>query len=400
MTSAPDTLRERHATLLWRLIASQQWDRALAAATDWLAEEPDAADAHQSAGHALVNLGRHEPALVHIRRVLAARPDDSFAHRLASVASFHLRLYPQADAHIMEAIRLRPDEPHHWYHLALMGYERRHYDAAAGYARRSLALAPDNADTVNLLALCERNDPVQRRVHYQRALALDPENALVHNNLGVHHLNETRDYAAAADCFRRALSINPADANAQRNLVLAFRLGDALHRFLRFPRRFFLILSFRREAYSWRSVVWFGLCALSGGAALLILLVIYGGWLTCGLPMLKAYEAVTLPDLRERAGVPGARRGGPLRFWRWPRWVRVGLLFAAYAASVCGLWQACQRFGVEWFLLATLAGGGIVTLVHAFIACWQFFYGRRDRRRMEKKFAGPPPLPTPRPEAS
>ena len=345
MSTAPGTARERYSTLLWRLTSSGQWERVLAVAGDWLAEEPDAADAHQAAGQALVNLHRHEPALTHLGRVLAARPGNGFVHRLASIASFHLGLFPRADSHIMEAIRLQPEDAMHWYHLALMGYKHRRYEAAAGHARRSLALSPDNADTINLLALCERQDPGQRRVHYQRALAIDPGNAVVHNNLGVYHLNETRDHRSAADCFRRALAINPADADAQRNLVLTFRLGDPLYRFLRFPQRFFVVLSFRREVYTWRTAVWFALCVFLGGMPFAILLGAYGAWLAGGLPLLKAYEAVTLPDLRERAGIPGARRGGPLRFWRWPRWVRVMGLFALYVAGAAGLVQAVERFG-------------------------------------------------------
>ena len=398
MTSSPGTARERYATLLWRLTSSSQWERSLAVARDWLAEEPETADAHQAAGQALVNLHRFEPALAHLHRSLAARPNEGFIHRLASIAYFHLGLHSQADFHAMEAIRLQPNDAMHWYHLASMGYERRHYDAAAGYARRSLALGPNNADAINLLALCERNDPAQRRVHYQRALAIDPENATVHNNLGVYHLNVTRDYAGAAECFRRALSVDPTDPNAQRNLMLAFRLGDPLHRFLRFPRRFFTILSFRREAYSWRSAVWLGLCVLSSGAMLVVLLAIYGGWLTCGLPLLKAYEAVTLPDLRERTGVPGVRRGGFLRFWRWPRGVRVAGLLLLYAVGVYGVVLAVQRLdAVAHVLIAMLVVGTAVTLVCGARAGWQASQAWQARRRMRKKFAQPPPVPTHQP---
>ena len=378
--------RQRYSTLLWRLVSSGQWERVLGVAGDWLTEEPAATEAHQAAGQALVNLRRYEPALEHLRRALAATPDHGFVHRLASIAYFHLGLFPRADGHIMEAIRLQPRDAMHWYHLALMGYKHGHYEAAAGYARRSLELLPDNADAVNLLALCERTNASQRLVHYQHALALDPENATVHNNVGVYHLNAPRDYAAAADSFRRALAIQPADLDAQRNLVLAFRLGDPWHVFLRFPKRFFAVLSFRPGTYTVRTLVWFGLCVCLGGMPFAMLLAIYGAWVACGLPLLKAYEAVTLPDLRERAGIPGARRGGPLRFWRWPRWARVGGLFASYAACGYMVVMLAKRFDPVVFLLGAGALGALVTAFHGGRAGWQAARRWWQRRRMEKKF--------------
>ena len=54
-----------------RFLSSGQWERALAAAQDWLAQEPESARAQQTAGQALIHRKRHDEAEPHLRQVLA-----------------------------------------------------------------------------------------------------------------------------------------------------------------------------------------------------------------------------------------------------------------------------------------------------------------------------------------
>lgn len=397
MTSSPGTARERYATLLWRLSSSSQWERSLAVARDWLAEEPDSVDAHQHAAHALVNLERYPEAYEHARKALTGDPHRPFLHRLASVACFGRSDQRGADHHVAEAIRLNPHDAMNWYHLARMRYRFGAHEAAARHARHALELAPHNADIVNLLALCEGADPAQRYARYQHALALDPENAIVHNNLGVHHLNVDRDADAAAGWFRRALLHDPADRDAQRNLILALRLRDPFYRFLQFPRRFIGGFGMSR-AHGW-----------SGNAGRLLLLMycgnvvllVYGLWLLFGLPFFKGYEALTLPDIREQAGVVGARRGGVFGFWRWPRAVRVALLVVGYAA-VCagGYWLAVRwvpggSAAVWHSLLIAGFATAVLVLVSRALYRWskqlrRWYVTRRGERQLHR---AAPPVP-------
>jgi tetratricopeptide (TPR) repeat protein len=58
------------------------------------------------------------------------------------------------------------------------------------------------------------------RTLFERALAVEPVNWLVHNNLGVYLLRKG-DAAAAADHFAAALRIRPDHENARRNLEWA-----------------------------------------------------------------------------------------------------------------------------------------------------------------------------------
>ncbi len=380
--------RARYSTLLWRLIASGQWDRVLTAAREWLAEDPNCTEAHQHAGQALVNLERYQEALPHVQKALAANPGGVFLHRMASIACFQQSLHRQADHHIEEAIRLGPRDPMNWYHLARMRYKNGSFDAAAKYAGRARELDPDNADIVNLLALCQRGTSAERSGYYTEALRLDPRNAIVLNNLGVLHLND-REYARAADFFRQALAINPRDRNTQENLDKAVRGADPLYRVLRWPRvviALFALQNVRRDPV--RAVLRVLCCFYAGR----YLLFGYGLWLVFGVALLKGYEWLTLPDLREQAGVPGARRGGVLRFWRWPRAVRVVLYLALYAAACVAVVQGMRRWFADWQLIET------VYILAILVCCYNLasrlfrgargwyttWRGERNLRRMEK----------------
>ena len=322
----------------------------LAAARDWLAEEPNCAEAHQHAGQALVNLERYPEALPHVQQALAANPGSAFLHRLASIACFQQSLQRRADHHIEEALRLGPRDAMNWYHLARMRYRNGAHDAAAKYANRARELDPGNADIVNLLALCQRDAPAQRIGYYTEALKLDPRNAIVLNNLGVLFLNDG-EHARAAGFFRQALTINPGDRNTQENLYKAVRGQDPIHRVLRWPRvaiSAFALQNVRRDPG--RAVLRLAFCVYAGR----YLLLAYGVWLVFGAALLKGYEWVTLPDLREAAGVPGARRGGVLRFRRWPKAARVGLYLAVYAAACAALVQSMRGWFGDGQLIETL----------------------------------------------
>lgn len=384
MITAPGDARQRYGTLLGRLIDSGQWERALAVARDWLAEEPDLADAHLAAGQALVNLGQHGPALPHLQRVLAARPGHTFTHRLASIACAGLDRRADAERHVEEAIRLAPRDAMNWYHLALMRYRQGAHEAAAKHVRHVLALAPNNADAINLLALCERTDPERQLAGYHRALELDPENAIVHNNLGVYHLNVDRDYGRAADCFRHALSLNPTDKLAQNNLRLALREYDPVYKVLRWPLSLASGVPVGRgRKGQTRRVTPVAFGAAFGGAFLLVV----GACLVFCFPLLKGYERLTLDDLQRQYGAPGTRRGGPLGFWRWPRWVRTALYLTAYVAAWAGL---------VWGLSFWDSGGNVLVIIFA-LAVGLFFlnglrvslrdaYRRSAAKRSEKRF--------------
>ena len=325
--------QERYSILLSRLTASKQWDRALITAREWLAEDPEATTPHRAAAQTFINLHQYKSASPHLEKVLSVHPNDGFACRLASIANFHQGRYNRADECIQRAIRLQPGEAMHWYHLAWMRHRHGARGMALKHARRALELAPNHADIINLVAICERGEPEQRLAHYRRALELDPGNAVVHNNMGAHHLLSEKDYLRAIESFRQALALNPADKAAQGNLLIALRKRDSVHQSLQSPS--WLLIKFAETLGRWH-VHWVPAVVLALLCATL-LLPVYLPWLVFVRPFLGAYDLLLKRDIQAQAGLIGARRGGWLGFWRWPRRVRTGIVLIAYAACWIGL---------------------------------------------------------------
>lgn len=100
--------------------------------------------------------------------------------------------------------------------------------AAAAAYRQALAIDPDLADAhLNLGRLLhEGGDPAAAEVHYRQALAIDPDDALAVYNLGVALQDQQRP-RDAADAYERALALDPTLADAHFNLSGVYeQLGE------------------------------------------------------------------------------------------------------------------------------------------------------------------------------
>ncbi|MCE2826749.1 MAG: tetratricopeptide repeat protein [Verrucomicrobium sp.] len=313
---------------------SRQWDRVLQAALDWLAEEPEEPAAHLAAGNALVSLDRPAEALPHLEQVVARLPWHGTAHRLLATAHFDLGNHRQADRSIVEAIRLEPDDFRPWYELARMCHEQHDAPNALKWATRALELAPGHPDVVNLYAVC--GGPLGTTgASAEAVLALDPEHALAHVNLGRDHL-QAGDHRKAEACFRRALAIEPLMRVAREDLLLAVRRRDPVYRTLCAPAdvlRWIVRNTYGEEGRN-RSFV---AAAVGLLAWLCLFKFVIAGWILWLIflwPMARYYEYLVSGDHRSEAGEIGARRGGFLGYRGWPRWVRLTL----FAAGLGGFW--------------------------------------------------------------
>ncbi|HEX4085725.1 MAG TPA: tetratricopeptide repeat protein [Chthoniobacteraceae bacterium] len=365
--------------MLRRLLGGQQWERALEVARQWLAQDPGNAEAHFAAAQALTNLNRPADARVHIDKVLAVLPNHSFAHRLAAIIYFRQGKVAEAEEKIQRAIQLAPDSAMNWYQLGLMRYHHGALDAAERHARHALEFAPDNADIINLIAICQKGNPVAQRVQYHRALEYDPENATVHSNLGYLYLSSDKNYAAAEESFRRALQIDPANDFAQRGLFLTLRQRDPVYRALTLPRIIIYKSSWSRGGLTVvlriaLVVVWLALGRF--------ILLLFAAWLLLMWPLVKAYEYLTLSDIRARAGIVGARRGGWKNLHRWPLPVRLatfGLLILCFWGGLFALY-AYHIVPEEW-----LIGVAVLVLVLWYAATYSRLFKRARRRAAARK---------------
>lgn len=142
-------------------------------------------------------LGRadHEEVLRLTDAILAERPGDDAAHELRARALLALGRTDEAERHAADAVRLDPDEIRYRELMAeVLSAEGAHRDAATEYARLA------------------RDDPRQRAwILAEAGERLDAEQA-----------------GRAAEAARRAVRLNPADADAQLALARALLLaGDA-----------------------------------------------------------------------------------------------------------------------------------------------------------------------------
>ncbi len=324
--------------LISRFSGSGQWERVLDTAREWLEADPQNSRAHLAAGQALLNLKEYPEAEVHLRQALAGRPGDGTAHRFMSIALFHAKRFQEADAEIQTAISLAPNDHYNWYHLAWMFYRQGDKASAAKYLQKARELAPRDADVLNLLALCApAGESIFRIRQYEEALELDPENALVHNNIGAYHMNVTQDFEKAEECFRRALFFEPSLKMARDNLFIALKRRDKVYRALRAPRDWMMQgFGFMRKARSKNILFYLLLIPLW---AYFFRFLIAGLVLWCLLvwPMVKVYEFLTIGDIRHQAGEIGSRRGGFFGYRKWPLKVRLGIFGACLVAFWAGV---------------------------------------------------------------
>lgn len=318
--------------LAQRFMSAGQWDRSLATALEWLAREPENLRAHRVAAQSLINLERTEEAERHLEKVLAGNPSDDFAHRLLAMVYFKAGKFRLADESIHKAISLNPTDAYHWHQLAHMSYRQGDLATARKCVAQARELNPRDADILNLAILCESNGPEsaeQRISQYQEALGLDPENANIHNNIGVQYLDRLKDYAKAEECFRRALFFEPASKTFRKNLFITVKHRDLVYRILCTPKDWlFAAINFFGRIRK-RSLL---LYILMIPLWLLAFRFIIGGlvlWFALVWPLTKVYEYLTIGDIRARAGELGVRHGGFLGYRKWPLKVRLSI-FAVF----------------------------------------------------------------------
>ena len=381
--TAPSSQFDRFV-LISRLAASGQWERLLETGRDWLADEPENGSAHRYVGQALVNLKRHAEAEPHLAKAIAANPADPFSHRLMAIAKFGLKKYREADQAIHQAIELNPNDAMNWYHLAWMCHQQHDAKNAVKWSSKALELDPDNPDILNLHAICggALNSPTT----FQSVLAMDPENAPAHNNLGVYYLNE-KDSAKAEECFRRALTIDPTLKVARRNLLLVVKRRDRIYQILCAPRDF--LFSIRNALLGNGQKRNFGAVLL--GFVVWIVAVrffIFGLALWFGLvwPMVKVYEFLVIGDLRKKAGEIGTTRGGILGYRQWSPRVRIALFGAALVAfwttvylAFWGPWQSGPQ-------AEAMRDNAIVGVVTAGVAGLLIFLGYRGAKGSVQRY--------------
>jgi tetratricopeptide (TPR) repeat protein len=119
---------------------------------------------------------------------------------------------------------LAPSRSHLTLTYANALYFLRKNDEAITQFRKAIALKPDYADAHNNLgvALAYKDDMDGAMAEYREALRLKPDSAEAHNNLGAA-LHDKHDLDGAMAEYREALRLKPDSAEAHNNLAVVLR---------------------------------------------------------------------------------------------------------------------------------------------------------------------------------
>ncbi|NCF87985.1 MAG: tetratricopeptide repeat protein [Verrucomicrobiaceae bacterium] len=317
------------------LLALRKYDSALALCRELLQHDQDSSELHQLAGVAALAMEDYDNAKLHLEISLQQNPEEV-------ETLFHLSRYwsakkrpRKAESTIKRAIALFPYEPGFWSHLAWVYYQEGAYARAREPAEKALTMAPDdpNVGNVHAAVMAECEGGTKLDLHAQEArlleiLSIDPESHAVQHNTGLFYLSEMGDHEKAAQHLSTAASLDPTSQTTRSLLARALRRLDPFLKWLYFPHQItFAFKTFQRKAAQnqWGYV---SLIAISG-LLLLPLIIGLAFWAIGVWPLAKAYEFLTVSELRERMKVNG--HPGPLHIHQWPRWVRLLALGSIYA---------------------------------------------------------------------
>lgn len=210
-----------------------RWDDAAGRLRAILATDPHNEDGLCLMAQARLGQKAYDESLRMSLTAISVNPENEWPHRIASLALFELRRHEEARAMGRDAIRLAPNLAAGHINLARMLAES---DADLGEARyaadRAVFLAPNDPDShiavgVVAIAAGRKEEAVAA---LERALALDPDNHVAHNELARLRLMTTQlgnagGLAQAAGGFAAALRANPRADVSRFNLDLVLHLS-------------------------------------------------------------------------------------------------------------------------------------------------------------------------------
>ena len=205
---------ERHRQRGARFLKAGRTALAITAFGDAIRLDPRNSDAHHALGRALLDIGRVEEAIEHLRLATVLRDDAAAYHHLA-VALRRQHLDDEAAAAYRRAIELDPALTEAHVGLADLLEAGGESGAAAQSLRTAASLmSSERLGSVCLArALMIEGDFVAAEAKLREVAALDPTDDEVIRKLG-HTLARLGRFAEAADMFERALALNPRNCSA------------------------------------------------------------------------------------------------------------------------------------------------------------------------------------------
>jgi tetratricopeptide (TPR) repeat protein len=198
--------------------------------------DPDCADAHNNLGIVLAQTGKIEEAISHYEQALRFEPDYADAHYNLGTALAQTGKIEEAIAHYEQALRIKPDLADAHNNLGTALAQTGKIEEAIAHYEQALQIEPDLAEVhYNLgTALAQVYRVPEAIAQYEQALRIKPDYAGAHSSLGVVLAGLGKSEDAIKQC-QEALRIEPDNAAAHYNLGIALgqagRIPEAIEHF-------------------------------------------------------------------------------------------------------------------------------------------------------------------------
>jgi len=207
---------------------NKQWDQALGNLNRAIELDASLLEAYKERAKIFMDITEPVRAALDLTAAAGLDPSDGEILAMRGLTFMTRSLYDAAIADFTRALE------------SLFGDPRILYDRATAYLQedeQSLALAdlnavlrvrPEAARALSLRGIARFNlgQAPQAREDFEKAVAANPNDALVWNNSGFFHY-KMKEYDAAIDCYSRSLKLNPGYKEAQYNLSLALQKKNA-----------------------------------------------------------------------------------------------------------------------------------------------------------------------------
>ncbi len=211
-----------HAEEAWVLIDLKRYKEALAACSRAIASDPEEASHYATLVRIHLLLKQYKEALDAARRVVSLAPEWPYGYYLASICLHHCLDFDGELRAAEHALALNPEDPDLLDRVARAQIQSGLLNKARTTATQLCRVSPETSGTFSLLSdICfELNDYENAEAYLLSALKIDPEDAVLHNDLGRIRLAR-KSWQLAIEAFYTAAKIQPVIKVYQDNLNIA-----------------------------------------------------------------------------------------------------------------------------------------------------------------------------------
>jgi tetratricopeptide (TPR) repeat protein len=206
------------AMLSWAQV--HVWHDAVSLWADALEHTSHNWRAYTSLGRLLQHQGRQREALAYFQQRLKKEPTDADILTQIALALFDLDRLEESKEYLQRALEHDPEHDLAHYWLVAIYLRRREYAQAIDHLRAYHRLHPPPAQSLDQLAmaLLDSGKPAEAVAEWEKAVALQPNEAALHAHLGRAH-EALGQWQAAEASYRRAIALRPGDAGSQQGLA-------------------------------------------------------------------------------------------------------------------------------------------------------------------------------------